>query len=45
MVVTVGVTPGFDKVEVVPEGLDDHEYVSPLTAEDPSMALLPVQIL
>ena len=44
VVVTVGLTFGFDKVEVNPLGLLVHEYVLPLTAVAPILAEPPTQM-
>jgi hypothetical protein len=45
VVVTVGLTVGFDKEEVNPDGLLVHEYVLPVTAVPPIVNELPEQIV
>jgi len=43
-VVVVGFAVGLEAVEVKPDGLDVHEYVSPLTVVAPIEVLPPKQI-
>ena len=45
MVVEVGFTLGLAEVEVKPLGLDDQEYVTPVTVVEPIEVELPVQML
>ena len=45
MVVVVGLANGLEEVEVKPDGLETHEYVSPDTAEAPILTLFAEQMV